>query len=308
MYKNLYKKSIFYLLNITILFINVYAEEIYQKKEYELKQYLSQIIWEKVKEKIENTQKPLKWKIYKNQNPVNFENNLKENKKDTSNSINNNKEVLRTSTFFLSRGEKIIDYGLINDNFDFYILKLGLTRAFNIDFSSELINSKNNSDNPNKIKNIFFEKGLRNLRGGASFRVFSRTRGRPISTNMRLSYGEQSGGLRHGYIFSEIINKYSMSNWLSFNLNPKFSFTSFGNVYSISSSINWRLNPKFEIIPEGNINLNNAENNFSLTGRTYLSKNIIIDTFVSNSLGVNDMSKQFKTESTQYGVNLKIRL
>ena len=308
MYKNLYKKSIFYLLNISILLINVYAEEINPKKEYELKRYLSQIIWEKVKEKKENTQKPLKWELYKNQTPIDFENNFKKNTKNKSNSINNNNEVLQSSTFFLSRGEKIIDYGLINDNFDFYILKLGLTREFNIDLSSELMNSKNNVHNPNKFKSTFLEKGSRNLRGGATFQVFSQSRGRPISTNIRLSYGEKSGGLRNGYIFSEIINKYSISNWLSFNLNPKFSFTSFGNVYSISSSIYWRLNPKFEIIPEANINLNNAENYFSLTGRTFLSKNIIIDTFVSNSFGVNDMAKQFKTESTKYGVNLKIRL
>ena len=95
MYKNLYKRSIFYLLNISILLINVYAEEINPKKEYELKQYLSQIIWEKVKEKKGNTKKPLKWKIYKNQIPVNFENNLEENRKYKSNSINNHKEVLK---------------------------------------------------------------------------------------------------------------------------------------------------------------------------------------------------------------------
>ena len=130
-----------------------------------------------------------------------------------------------------------------------------------------------------------------------------------VSTRKRRKFGARHlGGLRHGYIFSEIRNKYSINNWLSFNLNPKFSFTSIGNVNSISSSINWRLNPKFEIIPKANINLNNAENNFSLTGRTFLSKNMIIDTFVSNSFGVNDMANQFKNENTKYGVNLKIRL
>ena len=67
-----------------------------------------------------------------------------------------------------------------------------------------------------------------------------------------------------------------MTEWLSFNLNPQFSYTRFGNISSLSSSLNWKLNPKFEIIPEANINLHNAENNFSLTGRTYLSKNIIM--------------------------------
>ena len=308
MHKYLFRKYVYFLCYIFIFILKANADEINSKKEHVFKQYLSQIIWEKVNENKENTQTPLKWKIYKNQNSIDFENNLKENKKNTSNSIYNNKQVFQSSTYFLSRGEKVIDYGLINDNVDFYILKLGLTSKFNIDFSSELINSKNNVNNPNQFKSTFLEKGLRNLRGGATFQVFPQSRRRPISTNIRLSYGEKLGGLRHGYIFSEIINKYSISNGLSFNLNPKFSFTSFGNVYSISSNIHWRLNPKFKIIPEANINLNNAENNFSLTGRTYLSKNIIIDTFVSNSFGVNDMAKQFKTESTKYGVNLKIRL
>ena len=77
MYRNLYKKSIFYLLNISILLLNVYAEEINPKNEYLLKQYLSQIIWEKVKENKEKTNKPLKWEIYKNKNPINYENSIK---------------------------------------------------------------------------------------------------------------------------------------------------------------------------------------------------------------------------------------
>ena len=307
MYKNLYKKSIFYLLNFSILLFNVYAEERNPKKEYELKNYLSQIIWERVKEKKENTEKPLKWKIYKNQNPVDFDNNFKENKKNISNSINNNKEVFQSSTFFLSRGEKIIDYSLINNNHKIYLLKVGLTNAFNIDFSSELINSKINSHNPNKIKNIFFEKGLSNLRGGASLQIFSQNRGDLISTTLRLSYGEKTGGLRNGYIFNEIMNRYSLSDWLSFNINPQFSYTNLGNICSISSSFNLRLNSKFEVVPEANINLHQADNNFSLTGRTHISKNIIIDAFVSNSLGVIDMAKQFKSESTKYGVNIRFR-
>ena len=306
MYKNLYKKSIFYLLYISILLINVYAEEINPKKEYKLKQYLSQIIWEKVQEKKVNTEKPLKWEIYKNPTSVNFESNLEENKKNTSNSINNKKDVLKSSLFLLSRGELILDYGLIKDNFDFYILKLGLTRAFNIDFSSELINSKNNSNSINKIKNIFFEKGFRNLRGGTTLQIFSQNRGDFISTILRLSYGEKTGGSRNGYIFSEMINMYSLSDWFSFNIKPQFSYTNLGNIYSIGLSFNVRPNSKFEVIPEANINLHQAENNFSLTGRTYLSKNIIIDTFISNSLGVIDMAKQFKSESTKYGVNIKL--
>ena len=77
MYRNLYKKSIFYLLNISILLTNVYAEEINPKKEYLFKQYLSQIIWERVKENKENIKKPLQWEIYKNKNPINYENSIK---------------------------------------------------------------------------------------------------------------------------------------------------------------------------------------------------------------------------------------
>ena len=302
MYKNLYKKIIFYLLNISILLINVYAEEINPTKEFELEQYLTQIIWKKVKDNKEKTEKPLKWEIYKNKNPTNYEDSAKKDILEIK-----NKNFSESSTFILSRGEKILDYGLIDDNFNFYILKFGLTNAFNIDFSSELINLGNKSNNPNKIKNAFFEKGLRNLRGGGTLQIFSKDKGYFISTKLRLSYGEKTGGLRNGYIFSEIINRYSLSDWLSFNMSPQISYTNLGNIYSIGTSVNLKLNSKFEVIPEANINLNKAENNFSLTGRTYLSKNIIIDTFVSNSLGVIDMAKQFKSETKKYGVNIRIR-
>ena len=137
--------------------------------------------------------------------------------------------------------------------------------------------------------------------------IFSKDKGNFIPTNLRLSYGEIKGDLRHGYIYSEIISKYSIRDWLSFKINPQFSYTNFGNISSISSSFNLRLNPKFEVIPKANINLHQAENNFSLTGRTFISKDIVIDTFVSNSLGVIDMAKQFKSESTKYGVNIRLK-
>ncbi len=299
MYKNLYKKSIFYILNISILIINVCAQEINPKKEYVFKQYFSQINWEKVNDKRE---KALKWEIYKNKKPINYENDLKNNKLDIK-----NKKISNSSSFLISKGEKILDYGFINDNSNFYILKLGLSKAFNIDFSSELISTKNKNNNPNRIKNTFLEKGVRNLRGGAILQIFSQTRGDFITTNLRLSYGEKTGGLKAGYVFSEIINKYLISDWLSFYINPKYTYTYLGNICSISSSFKWRLNPKFELIPQTNINLYQAENNFSITGRTYLSKNIIIDTFVSNSLGIIDMGKQFKSESTKYGMNIRLR-
>ena len=297
MYKNLYKKSIYFLLNISILLIEVYAEEINPKKGYVFKQFLSQIIWEKVNE---NTEKPLKWEIYKDQNQIKYEPNIKKN-------ILVNKNSSKSSSFLLSRGEKILNYGFMTNDANFYILKLGLSKVFNIDFSSELLSSKNDINNPQKIKNTFLEKGSRNLRGGGTLQIFSQDRGDLISTNFRLSYGGKIGGLRDGYIFSEIINKYSLTDWLSFNLNPQFSYTNLGNICSISSSFNWRPNPKFEIIPQANINLHQAENNFSLIGRTNISKYIIIDTFVSNSFGVRDMAKQFKSVSTNYGVNIRIR-
>ena len=302
MYRSVYKKSIFYLLNIAILLTNVYAEEINPKNEYLLKQYLSQIIWEKVNENREQTKKPLKWEIYKNKNSINYENIIKKNILDIK-----NKNFSKSSSFLLNSGEKILSYGFMTNNSNFYMIKLGLSKEFNMDFSSELINSSNKSNNPNKIKNAFFEKGLRNLRGGGTLQIFSKDKGNFISTNLRLSYGKITGDLNHGYIFSELINKYSISDWLSFNINPQFSYTNFGNVSSISSSFNLILNPKFEVIPKANINLHQAENNFSLTGRTYISKDIVIDTFVSNSLGVIDMAKQFKSERTKYGLNIRLR-
>ena len=300
MYKYSFKKYIYFLFNLYIFFVNVSADEIKPKKERFLNQYFSQIIWEKVNE---NNQKTLRWQIDKNQTPFNLENYFQKNNKKNKNVL-----PLPLSSFLLPKEKINLDFGIMNDKSDFFILNLGLSSALNIDFSSELINSKNNVNNPNKFKSTFLEKGSRTFRGGGTLQIFSKSRGDLITTNLRLSYGQRLDKSGNGYIFGEIINKYKKNDRLSFNLNPRFSYTNFGNIYSISTSLNLSLSPKFEIIPEANINLNNAENNFSLTGRTFLSKNILIDTFVSNSLGINDMAKQFKSESTKYGVKLKIRL
>ena len=107
-------------------------------------------------------------------------------------------------------------------------------------------------------------------------------------------------------MFGEIINKYSKNKSLSFNLTPKFSTTGNGNIYSIAPSLNLKLNSRIELIPEANIGLQNSENNFSLTGRAYISEKIIIDSFISNSFGMTDMATQFKSESPKYGVKLKL--
>ncbi len=300
MQKIFFKRYIYISLNISIIFFNAYAEEIKPKKKYFFNQYISQLIWEKVKE---NKSESLRWEIYDNPNSVDFKKKFKKNLLENSDS---NEIVTKSPTFLLNKGEKIFEYGYINDKSDFYILKLGLSNRFNIEFSSELNNSKNNIINPNKLKSLYLEKGVRNFRGGGTLQIFSQSRGDIISTNFRLSYGEKTGGSKHGYIFGEVVNQYSKNDSLSFNLNPQFSYTSSGNISSISSSLNLRLNPRFQIIPEANFNLYNSENNFSLTGRTYLSKNIIIDNFISNSLGVTDMAKQFKSESIKYGVKLKL--
>ena len=304
MYNNFYKKSIYLLLNISIFIVNVNAEGRNTNKEHIFKQFLSQVIWEKVKENKENTVKPLRWEIYKNQNTIDFKNNLKKNIFDIN---NKNKLFSKSSTFLLNRGEKIFDYGFNINNSNFYILKIGLSKSFNIDFSSELISSKKNPNKQNKIKDTFLGQDSKHVRVGGTLQIFSQSRGDLISTNLRLSYGERIGEFSQGYIFKEIINKYSINDWLTFNFSPQFSNTILGNIYSIRSGFNWRLNSKLEIIPEGNINLYQAENNYSLTARSYLTKNMIIDTFISNTFGFRDMAKQFKSESTNYGIKVRLR-
>ena len=300
MHKYLFKKYIYFLLTIFVFFFTVSAGEVNKKKEWYFKKYLSQIIWEKVKTNKENNRKPIIWEIDNNSKNIKSKSDFQKGKK-------NNHDVLRSSSLLLRSGEKNLDYGFFNNESYFYILNLELKKRFNLDFSSELINSKNNVTNPNKFKSTFLEKGSRTFRGGGTLQIFSESRGDLITTNLRLSYGEKLDKSRNGYIFGEIINKYKKNDRLTFNLNPRFSYTNFGNIYSISSSLNWRLTPKFEIIPEANINLYNAENNFSITGRTYLSKNIIIDTFMSNSFGFVDMTKQFKSDSSRYGAKLRLK-
>ena len=108
-------------------------------------------------------------------------------------------------------------------------------------------------------------------------------------------------------MFGELINTYSINQLFSFNLNPRFSMSGDGNIYSIGTSFNWKLNPRIEIIPEANIALKNSENNFSITGRSYLSEHVIIDSFISNSFGQTDMAQQLKNATTKYGIKLRLR-
>tara|TARA_B100000242_G_scaffold66184_1_gene40992 strand:- start:1682 stop:3499 length:1818 start_codon:yes stop_codon:yes gene_type:complete len=210
-----------------------------------------------------------------------------------------------STAFLLNKGEKSFEYAYSNNGSDFYKIIFGLSESFNLDFSSEMIDSKNIFNN--KFKKTFLTNSSRSARGGGTLKIFSQERGDLISTNLRLSFGRVLAATRAGYMFGELINTYSINQLFSFNLNPRFSMSGDGNIYSIGTSFNWKLNPRIEIIPEANIALNNSENNFSITGRSYLSEHVIIDSFISNSFGQTDMAQQLKNATTKYGIKLRVR-
>jgi len=200
---------------------------------------------------------------------------------------------------------KSFNYVFFNDRSNFYKLNLGLSEAFTLDISSEIIDEKITKDN--QFVNTYIEPGTRSLRVGGAIKVFSPQPKNNISSAFRFSFGRTMGNVRNGYLFGELINKIILNKRFSIKINPKFSNTGTGNLYSLGSSVNLKLNNRLEIIPESNFSIKNSENNLSLTARTFLKENIFIDIFSTNSLGVSDMSKQFKNESTKYGAKLTLK-
>jgi len=147
-----------------------------------------------------------------------------------------------------------------------------------------------------------------NFRLGGKLLIFSPQKNDLYWVSLRTSLG-RNNDTNQGYLFSEFINTFKVSDWLVFNVSPKYVFSgveSFGGI-GFSSYIN--LFDNLMIIPEINTSIkNNSDINSTLALRYSFSSEKSLDLYYSNAAGVQDIGQLLKVKDHRLGFRFNFLL
>ena len=121
---------------------------------------------------------------------------------------------------------------------------------------------------------------------------------------LRTSVG-RNDDTNQGYLFSELINTFSLNDRVAFNLSPKYFFSgvdSFGGL-GLSSYIN--LSDNLQLIPEINTSFKyDSDFNSSLALRYSLKPGKSIDLYYSNAFCIQDIGQLLEDKEYRFGLKL----
>ena len=221
----------------------------------------------------------------------------------------------------LNDREKLISYGGITVN-NALIPKAG-TSQINLNYDSkgnlfgfygyslsnifqlEFLNIGHfNDNNISSLYSTYLSENNLNYRLGGKLLIFSPQKDDLFWMTVRTSVG-RNDDTNQGYLFSELINTFSLNDKLAFNLSPKYFFSgveSFGGV-GVSSYIN--LLDNLQLIPEINNSFKNKSDfNSSLALRYSFQPGKSIDFYYSNAVGIQDIGQLLEDKEYRFGFKL----
>ena len=137
--------------------------------------------------------------------------------------------------------------------------------------------------------------------GGVKANFLNQSKGDLITSSARISAGRLRGW---GWLITELANTYTISDALSLNVNPKFSFSGIASPSAIGTSLNWKIFRGISIIPEYNFALKESSDNWTIALRISKLKNKYIDLYTTNSLNFVDTGQLLRSDDQSYGFNI----
>ena len=177
-------------------------------------------------------------------------------------------------------------------------------------FQLELSTGSFRDVNPKNVKNanlqrIYLNENTFNYRFGGKLLILSPQKNDLFWMTLKTSLGRNEGSNHQGYIFSELINTFRVTDWLALNISPKYFFSGLESIgcHGISSNIN--LTENFQFIPEINTSLNNNSNfNATYAFRYSYAKNKSIDIYYSNAAGIQDIGQLIENKESRFGIKM----
>ena len=121
---------------------------------------------------------------------------------------------------------------------------------------------------------------------------------------VRTSIG-RNDDTNQGYLFSELINTFSLNDRVAFNLSPKYFFSGVESFMGVGVSSYINLFDNLQLIPEINTSFKyDSDFNSSLALRYLLKPGKSIDLYYSNAVGIQDIGQIL--EDKEYRIGFKL--
>ena len=110
---------------------------------------------------------------------------------------------------------------------------------------------------------------------------------------------------RQGYIYTDLTSTIKLNDWLTFNINPKYTFSGIQNLGALGFSNNIKLSRNFQFIAETNFGItNNSSTNSTFSLRYAYSSASSIDVYATNALGFQDIGTMLNVDDYKFGIRM----
>ena len=295
-------------------FLVLYAEKV-KKNSSEL----NLIKWEKVKENNSNNLKKIIWKSYqgddiyfKNQDSDDFSNKkIRNNKnKNLTSLLDKNKTLLHggltvENALIPKRGTSQLSFNYGSSGSLFSSYKYSLSDFFQLQLISGSLKGVNLESSKNfDLKNTYLNKDNFSYRVGGKVLFLSPQMNDLLWVSSRVTIGRDLDS-RQGYFFSDFTSTFKINDKVVLNISPKYLLSGVDNMAALGISNHINLSEKLLFIAETNIGLEeNSENNLTFSLRHLQNKNRIMDLYVSNALGIEDLGQLLRSDDYKFGIKI----
>ena len=207
------------------------------------------------------------------------------------------------------RGSSELSLGYDDSKSLFVFYGYSISNVFQIEFAN-LASFKNikisDTKANNKLRDTFFTDDNFNNRFGGTLNLLSREKGDLFWMSLRTTIGRDQKSYQ-GYLFSEILNTFQLNDRFTLNVSPKYSWSGIQSTGGAGLSLNYKINEKISFSPEINFNFrDHKEINNSFILKYLINENKSLDLYISNALGIQDMSQLIRAKENKIGIRFNL--
>lgn len=168
---------------------------------------------------------------------------------------------------------------------------------------------------PNDYVKTFVGDGTLNLRFGGKAMFHRPTQSLPVWLGGRITAGRAGGGDQaiggQGNLFAELMGSWEATPSLAFHLNPKLSWSGSGTSWGVGAGANIQLAERLQLLPEVNLvatDLGGSNGtNASLGLRWLASSSTTVDVYISNAMGIVDLTQLISSDEPRLGAKITVQ-
>ena len=124
--------------------------------------------------------------------------------------------------------------------------------------------------------------------------------------SLRTTLGRDQKSVQ-GYLFSELLSSFQLNDRFTLNITPKYAWSGIQSTGGAGLSFVYALNERISFSPEINFNFRDQkEINNSFVIKYLMNEKKSLDLYVTNALGIQDMSQLIRSKDNKFGIRLNL--